>query len=643
MLVFVSGEPGPSSRPGRPAARPAAPAPGAGPRISPPELAGDRPWRRSRPSHRIGAPGRGRAGWRPARSGGRPRRRPPSAGRPTCAARTPAPRLPNVSYAGYRHGDRDVSGARRPRLVNVKQPPFGAAGDGATDDTAALRRAIDSVEAEGGVVYLPDGDYRVSGVLFVHGSGTVLRGESRARTRLLFTQTLDEALGAQHGGPLLALGMGGWAAVVRAAQPPELSLPAAGGRQSARKIWPGSSPGWARRGWPVGAAAGQGRRARRARRSDAGAGRYPPAPASGDLVFLVVPASEALLAAGWWRRRPSGGRWPIPGRDGIGGRALAGGDRRRRGQRRHPGAAAALRRAAGGRPRRTTAAPAPSWQAIPAGQTIRDVGVEQLTLVMQRRPAVGPRRRGRSPGRALRLEWSLLPQHRPRLRPPGHRGQRRPGAWRTMGCKNISLEEIELRSEGLPRGAAPPPRAGHPGAVPRRAGAGAVHGSPLARRPPRRLGLRALPGPRPLLPDDWPGARWIRSLTDLTDLGRWPARRPAGRCAAPADRLVGWNLRPRAERATIRGRRCWSPGLPANLYEAQRRLRLTSQPTRYRLQRRTLEGSAPPASCAPRQARRLRTRMPGLPTRIGGSSEPFFRQGCTTPAHHLRLPWSPLP
>src|SRR6185436_3097548 len=55
--------------------------------------------------------------------------------------------------------------------------------------------AIEAVPAAGGVVYLPGGDYLVSNVLFISGSHTVLRGESRERTRLLFTRPLDVLLG----------------------------------------------------------------------------------------------------------------------------------------------------------------------------------------------------------------------------------------------------------------------------------------------------------------------------------------------------------------------------------------------------------------------------------------------------------------
>jgi hypothetical protein len=49
-----------------------------------------------------------------------------------------------------------------PLVVNVKDR--GAKGDGKTDDTAAIQKAIDAVADTGGTVYVPDGVYMVVGV-----------------------------------------------------------------------------------------------------------------------------------------------------------------------------------------------------------------------------------------------------------------------------------------------------------------------------------------------------------------------------------------------------------------------------------------------------------------------------------------------
>jgi hypothetical protein len=47
-------------------------------------------------------------------------------------------------------------------VVNVKLPPYSAAGDGTADDTAALQKAIDDWQGSGRTVLLPAGTYRVS-------------------------------------------------------------------------------------------------------------------------------------------------------------------------------------------------------------------------------------------------------------------------------------------------------------------------------------------------------------------------------------------------------------------------------------------------------------------------------------------------
>jgi len=53
---------------------------------------------------------------------------------------------------------------------------FGVRGDGVTDDTPALQRALDAARQKGGTVHLPAGRYLVAGSLTI-GPGVVLRGE----------------------------------------------------------------------------------------------------------------------------------------------------------------------------------------------------------------------------------------------------------------------------------------------------------------------------------------------------------------------------------------------------------------------------------------------------------------------------------
>jgi hypothetical protein len=67
----------------------------------------------------------------------------------------------------YRVGVLELAG-----IVNVKA--YGAAGDGAADDTAEIQAAIDSVAATGGVVYFPVGSYKLSAALTVYSNLTLI-------------------------------------------------------------------------------------------------------------------------------------------------------------------------------------------------------------------------------------------------------------------------------------------------------------------------------------------------------------------------------------------------------------------------------------------------------------------------------------
>jgi hypothetical protein len=116
-----------------------------------------------------------------------------------------AGRLPDVSYAGYHAGERQIPTV--PVKVNVRD--FGAVGDGVTDDSEAFLRAIDAVSD--GAVFIPDGRYLLTEVLAITKSRVVLRGESRDGTVLYFPKTLYEVLGdGGDGGPTGWSWGGGW-------------------------------------------------------------------------------------------------------------------------------------------------------------------------------------------------------------------------------------------------------------------------------------------------------------------------------------------------------------------------------------------------------------------------------------------------
>lgn len=102
----------------------------------------------------------------------------------TGEARSPASRLPDYSFCGYHFGEASIPDY--PISTNARD--FGAKGDGVTDDTDALRRAIAATKS--GALLIPAGRYVVSGFLDLDRSGIVLRGEGADKTRLFFPKPL---------------------------------------------------------------------------------------------------------------------------------------------------------------------------------------------------------------------------------------------------------------------------------------------------------------------------------------------------------------------------------------------------------------------------------------------------------------------
>ncbi len=66
-------------------------------------------------------------------------------------------------------------------VVDVTQAPYFAKGDGVTDDTQAIQRALDDYPSKHAIIYLPNGTYRVSDTLrwAKNEKNTVLWGQSR--------------------------------------------------------------------------------------------------------------------------------------------------------------------------------------------------------------------------------------------------------------------------------------------------------------------------------------------------------------------------------------------------------------------------------------------------------------------------------
>ena len=78
---------------------------------------------------------------------------------------------PDVAPYSYAAAPRPQSD----RVRNVRQKPDAATGDGKTDDTAAIQKALDALKKTGGTCFLPAGRYRVDGSLTVP-PGVELRG-----------------------------------------------------------------------------------------------------------------------------------------------------------------------------------------------------------------------------------------------------------------------------------------------------------------------------------------------------------------------------------------------------------------------------------------------------------------------------------
>lgn len=95
-------------------------------------------------------------------------------------------RLPDFSFAGYRQADVDLP--RRAADLNVRD--FGAVGDGEADDTLAFQRAL--AAAVGRVLRVPAGRYRITDLLQMSASGSVLQGDGAERSTLFFPRPLQD-------------------------------------------------------------------------------------------------------------------------------------------------------------------------------------------------------------------------------------------------------------------------------------------------------------------------------------------------------------------------------------------------------------------------------------------------------------------
>lgn len=94
--------------------------------------------------------------------------------------------LPDFSYAGYQRGEKPLP----TRTPDVSVKDSGAVGDGKADDTAAIQKAID--DNPGKTILLPAGRYKISKVIVIQKSGTVLQGEGPDKTIIVPSVSLQE-------------------------------------------------------------------------------------------------------------------------------------------------------------------------------------------------------------------------------------------------------------------------------------------------------------------------------------------------------------------------------------------------------------------------------------------------------------------
>jgi len=102
----------------------------------------------------------------------------------------PAGRLPDFSYAGYHAGEAEIPNA--PARWDLKRD-FGAKGDGRTDDSPSLLKAVRSIKE--GVLYIPKGTYVIAKPIDIKRGNLVLRGAGPGETILYFPNSLTDLFG----------------------------------------------------------------------------------------------------------------------------------------------------------------------------------------------------------------------------------------------------------------------------------------------------------------------------------------------------------------------------------------------------------------------------------------------------------------
>lgn len=126
-----------------------------------------------------------------------------------CRSACPTPGL-------HRHDQYQTQESFRSESATVSAKRYGAAGNGTTDDTAALQRAVDATSAEGRWLYIPAGAYKLTSPLVVDGGVKIVADGTD--TRLI-----------QYGAGVPVMYLGGANNVIRSIQLEQDAMPASSG------------------------------------------------------------------------------------------------------------------------------------------------------------------------------------------------------------------------------------------------------------------------------------------------------------------------------------------------------------------------------------------------------------------------------
>ncbi len=97
---------------------------------------------------------------------------------------------PKVAQGAKLAGSVDNTFPAAANVVDVSKPPYNAKGDGVTDDTDAIQKALDDHPAKSAIIYLPNGKYLVSRQIR-WGGGNDMRGQGAAKITILWGQSKE--------------------------------------------------------------------------------------------------------------------------------------------------------------------------------------------------------------------------------------------------------------------------------------------------------------------------------------------------------------------------------------------------------------------------------------------------------------------